>query len=219
MRRLSLMIIAALSFAAFTSVSLTASAQNNKKPNWITKAPTLKDTYVGIASVSKRSMNPDGESSDNSSVQMASSIIVSQLFFNDKYKESGKKEAQKKILGSLHLAVDANSLLGKLIMKGAYLTSFDDVFVENVLNTPLFKLQGEWEDDEEYWCYYTITEKDYQARMAAFEDSICNQAETMWKLGMSYQQEGLLYSAAKTYSQALDLVHPLIKDKTKVVPL
>ena len=210
MRRLSLMIIAAFSFAAFTSVSLTASAQNAKKPNWITKAPTLKDTYVGIASVSKRSMNPDGESSDNSSMQMASSIIVSQLFFNDKYKESGKKEAQKKILGSLHLAVDANSLLGKLIMKGAYLTSFDDVFVENVLNTPLFKLQGEWEDDEEYWCYYTITEKDYQARMAAFEDSICNQAETMWKLGMSYQQDGLLYTAAKTYSQALDLVHPLI---------
>lgn len=190
-----------------------------KKPAWVTKAPTVKGSYVGIASVPKRSMNPDGEATDNTaSAQQQSSIIVSQLFFNDKYKESGKREAEKKILGSLHLAVDANSLLGDLIVKNAYpnIAMFDDVFVDRVFCTPLLKKQGEWEDDDEYWCYYTITEKDYQTRIKALEDSICTQAETMWKLGMSYQQDGLLFSAAKTFSEALNLIHPLIYTQHKI---
>lgn len=190
-----------------------------KKPAWITKAPTVKGSYVGIASVPKRSMNPDGEATENAaSTQPQSSIIVSQLFFNDKYKESGKREAEKKILASLHLSVDANSLLGNLIVNNAYpnIALFDDVFVDRVFCTPLLKKQGEWEDDDEYWCYYTITEKDYQTRIKALEDSICTQAETMWRLGMSYQQDGLLFSAAKTFSEAMNLIHPLIYTQHKI---
>lgn len=213
MKKSNAIILTAISWLMLSSAPLTVFAQNKtaaKKPAWITKAPTVKNTYVGIASVSKRSMNPDGEQADNSQPQQASSIIVSQLFFNDKYKETGKKEAQKKILSSLHLAVDPNSLLGNLILKGEYNTSFDDVFIEKVLDTPSLKLQGDWEDDEEYWCYYSITEKDYQARIESFEDSICSQAQTMWNLGMSYQKEGQLFNAAKTFSQTLNLIHPLI---------
>ena len=220
MRRTSTIILAAVTMALLSAVPGKVYSQNKstaKQPTWITKAPNVKNTYVGIASVSKRSMNPDGEEGDNSATaQQASSIIVSQLFFNDKYKENGKKEAQKKILASLHLAVDANSLLGDLILKGAYTSSFDDVFIGRVLNTPLLKLQGEWENDEEYWCYYSITEKDYQTRITQLEDSICSQAETMWKLGMSYQQDGLLFTAAKTYTEALNLIHPLIYTQHRI---
>ena len=209
----STFVVALLGLALFSMTPQTAVAQaktSTKQPAWITKAPTVKNTYVGIASVSKRSMNPDGEAAENPSVVPTSSIIVSQLFFNDKYKESGKKEAQKKILGSLRLSVDANSLLGQLILKGEYSSSFDDVFIDQVLDTPLLKLQGEWEDDDEYWCYYSITEKDYQQRITSFEDSICRQAQTIWEVGMSYQEEGMLYNAAKTYTDALNMVHPLI---------
>jgi len=222
MKKTSAIILTAIAIALLSSAPQTVYSQSkgktttaSKKPTWITKAPTVKGTYVGIASVSKRSMNPDGEA-DNSSVQQASSIIVSQLFFNDKYKESGKREAEKKILASLHLAVDANSLLGDLIIKGAYSSSFDDVFIDKVFNTPLLKKQGEWEDDEEYWCYYSITEKDYQTRIKSLEDSICGQAETMWKLGMSYQKDGMLFNAAKTYTEALNLIHPLIYTQHKI---
>lgn len=213
MKKTCFILLAVLTVSALQSTILTASAQktsNNKQPAWITKAPTVKNTYIGIASVSKRAMSPDSEASENSSSQAVSSIIVSQLFFNDKYKESGRKEAQKKILGSLHLAVDANSLLGDLILKGVYTASFDDVFIEKILETPLLKLQGEWEDDDEYWCYYSITEKDYQDRITAVEDSICRQAQTIWELGKSYQQEGLLFNAAKYYTEALNMIHPLI---------
>ena len=189
----------------------TKSATNNKKPTWITKAPAVKNTYVGIASVPKRSMSPTGDQTDNSA-QQASSIIVSQLFFNDKYKESGKKEAQKKILNLIHLSVDPHSLLATLIIKDAYSSpvSFDDVFINRVLNTPLLKRQGEWEDDDEYWCYYSITEKDYQTRFKSLQDSIFRQAETMWKLGMSYQKDGMVFTAAKTFTEALNLIQPLI---------
>ena len=70
------------------SKSSKSSQASNKKPTWITKAPSVKNTYIGIASVSKRSMNPDGEQADNNPIPQTSSIIVSQLFFNDKYKES-----------------------------------------------------------------------------------------------------------------------------------
>lgn len=221
MKKTNAVILTAIVIAMLVSVPSTVYSQSKgktataKKPTWITKAPTVKGTYVGIASVSKRSMNPDGEQTDNAAAP-ASSIIVSQLFFNDKYKESGKKEAEKKILSSLHLAVDANSLLGSLIVNGVYTSSFDDVFIDRVFNTPLLKKQGEWEDDEEYWCYYTITEKDYQTRIKALEDSICSQAETIWKLGMSYQKDGMLFTAAKTYSEALNLIHPLIYTQHKI---
>jgi hypothetical protein len=214
MKRTKSIILTFMAFALMSSSTLTVHSQNSasKQPAWITKAPTVKNTYVGIASVSKRSMNPEGDQNENTATaaQQASSIIVSQLFFNDKYKDSGKKEAEKKILASLHLAVDANSLLGDLILKGAYNSSFDDVFIDRVLDSPALKLQGEWEDDEEYWCYYSITEKDYQDRIESVQDSICTQAQTMWELGMSYQKEGLLFNAAKTYSQALELIHPFI---------
>lgn len=212
MKRTNAIILAAVTLFMLSSFPSNVYSQSNtaKKPAWITKAPTAKNTYVGIASVSKRTMNPDGTNTENATAQPASSIIVSQLFFNDKYKETGKIEAEKKILASLHLAVDANSLLGKLILNGTYNVSFDDVFIESVFNTPLLKFQGEWEDDEEYWCYYSITENDYQARIKALEDSICDEAETLWRLGMSYQQDGLLYTAAKRYSDALELIHPLI---------
>lgn len=206
------MILTAIACFMLASAPLNVYSQSStKKPAWITKAPTVKNTYIGIANVPKRSMNPAGEQSDNSAaMQQASSIIVSQLFFNDKYKESGKKEAQKKILSLLHLAVDPSSLLGDLIMNGNYSASFDDVFIDRVLETPLLKLQGEWEDDEEYWCYYSISEKDCQEHITSLQDSICSQAETMWKLGMSYQQDGQLFTAAKTYSEALNLIHPFI---------
>ena len=213
MKKANAIILTAIAWMTLSSVPATVYSQNKtttKQPSWITKEPTVKNTYIGIASVSKRSMNPDGETNENAAAQAASSIIVSQLFFNDKYKESGKKEAQKKILGSLHLAVDANSLLGDLILKGAYNSSFDDVFIDQVLNTPLLKLQGEWEDDEEYWCYYSITEKDYAARIEAVEDSICNEAHTLWTQGMAYQKDGLVFNAAKTFTQAINIIHPLI---------
>ncbi len=212
MKRANAILLAAVASFMLSSFPTTVRSQNKtaKKPAWITKAPTVKNTYVGIASVSKRTMNPDGNNPESAIAQASSSIIVSQLFFNDKYKENGKIEAEKKILTSLHLAVDANSLLGNLILKGAYNVSFDDVFIENVFNTPLLKFQDEWEDDEEYWCYYSITESDYKARMESLEDSICGQAETLWKLGMSYQQDGMLFTAAKTFTEALELIHPLI---------
>ena len=212
MSKTSSMILTAIACFMLASAPLNVYSQSStKKPAWITKAPTVKNTYIGIANVPKRSMNPAGEQSDNSAaMQQASSIIVSQLFFNDKYKESGKKEAQKKILSLLHLAVDPSSLLGDLIMNGNYSASFDDVFIDRVLETPLLKLQGEWEDDEEYWCYYSISEKDCQEHITSLQDSICSQAETMWKLGMSYQQDGQLFTAAKTYSEALNLIHPFI---------
>lgn len=212
-KSLSTLVIAFLGLTLFSIIPQAVMAQAKaatKQPAWITKAPAVKNTYLGIASVSKRSMNPDGEASENNSAIQTSSIIVSQLFFNDKYKESGKKEAQKKILASLRLSVDANSLLGQLILKGEYSSSFDDVFIERVLDTPLLKLQGEWEDDDDYWCYYSITEKDYQQHIAAFEDSICRQAQTIWEVGLSYQEEGLLYNAAKTFTDALNMIHPLI---------
>ena len=219
MKKRDAMIMAAITLLMLSWIPTQVYSQNKtataKKPAWITKAPTVKNTYIGIASVSKRSMSPDGLASDNAG-QQASSIIVSQLFFNDKYKESGRREAEKKILASLHLAVDANSLLGDLILRGTYNASFDDVFIEKVFNTPLLQFQGEWEDDEEYWCYYSITEKDYQARIEALEDSICGEAETMWKLGMSYQQDGMLYTAAKTYTEALNLIHPLIYTQHRI---
>lgn len=213
MKKTCIAILAVLALASFQSATQTASAQKttNKQPSWITKEPTVKNTYIGIASVSKRSMSPEGEAAtENSSAQIASSIIVSQLFFNDQYKETCRKEAQKKILGSLHLAVDANSLLGQLIVNRAYTASFDDVFIERVLDTPLLKLQGEWENDDEYWCYYSITEKDYQEHIASLEDSVCRQAQTMWELGKSYQQDGLLFNAAKSYTEALNIIHPFI---------
>lgn len=214
MKRTKSIILTLTAFALMSSSTLTVHSQNTagKKPSWVTKAPTVKNTYVGIASVSKRSMNPEGDQNENTAAttQQTSSIIVSQLFFNDKYKDSGKKEAEKKILASLHLAVDANSLLGNLILKGAYNSSFDDVFIDRVLDSPALKLQGEWEDDEEYWCYYSITEKDYQDRIESLQDSICAEARTLWESGMSYQKEGLLFNAAKTYTQALNLIHPFI---------
>ena len=210
----STLVITVLGLALFSMTPQIVLAQAKttaaKQPAWITKAPTVKNTYVGIASVPKRSMNPDGETSENVPTLQTSSIIVSQLFFNDRYKESGKKEALKMILGSLRLSVDANSLLGQLILKGEYNTSFDDVFIDRVLNTPALKMQGEWENDDEYWCYYTITEKDYQDRITTLEDSICRQAQTIWELGISYQEEGLLYTAAKAYTDALNMVHPFI---------
>ena len=147
MKRTKSIILTFMAFALMSSSTLTVHSQNSasKQPAWITKAPTVKNTYVGIASVSKRSMNPEGDQNENTAAaaQQASSIIVSQLFFNDKYKDSGKKEAEKKILASLHLAVDANSLLGDLILKGAYNSSFDDVFIDRVLDSPALKLQGE----------------------------------------------------------------------------
>jgi len=221
MKKTSVIILTAIVATMLSWTPVTVYSQSKgkttaaKKPTWVTKAPAVKGTYVGIASVSKRSMNPDGEQTDNAAAP-ASSIIVSQLFFNDKYKESGKREAEKKILASLHLAVDANSLLGDLIVKGIYASSFDDVFIDKVFNTPLLKKQGEWEDDEEYWCYYSITEKDYQTRIKSLEDSICGQAETIWKLGMSYQKDGMLFNAAKSFAEALNLIHPLIYTQHKI---
>ena len=220
MKKTNAIILTAIATVLLSSAPSTVYSQSKsstaKKPAWVTKAPTVKGSYIGIASVPKRSMNPNGEQTESAS----SSIIVSQLFFNDKYKESGRREAEKSILKEMHLAVDPNSLLGDLIVQEKYAptsnASFDDVFIDRVFATPLLKKQGEWEDEDEYWCYYSITEKDCQARLKSLEDSICGQAETMWKLGMSYQKDGMLFNAAKTFTEALNLIHPLIYSQHKI---
>lgn len=220
MKKTNAIILTAIATVLLSSAPSTVYSQSKssttKKPAWVTKAPTVKGSYIGIASVPKRSMSPNGEQTESAS----SSIIVSQLFFNDKYKESGRREAEKSILKEMHLAVDPNSLLGDLIVQEKYApmsnASFDDVFIDRVFATPLLKKQGEWEDEDEYWCYYSITEKDCQARLKSLEDSICGQAETMWKLGMSYQKDGMLFNAAKTFTEALNLIHPLIYSQHKI---
>ena len=111
MRKTNAIILSAIAAVLLSAAPSAVYAQSkgktattNKKPTWITKAPAVKNTYIGIASVPKRSMNPDGEKTDNGTAQQSSSIIVSQLFFNDKYKESGRREAEKKILASLRRA-------------------------------------------------------------------------------------------------------------------
>lgn len=215
MKTTSILLTGAL-MMALSSAPQVVSAQNNskKQPAWMTQEPKVKNTYYSIVSVPKHAITADvTETEEGQEPQPAiqtSSIIASQLFFNDKYKETARKEAQKKVLGSLHLAVDGNSLLADMIIKGVYTSSFDDVFIDRVLNIPEFKLQGEWEDDDVYWCYYSISEADYQKRMTTLEDSICNQAQTIWEVGLSCQQEGQLQSAASYFSNALDLIHPLI---------
>lgn len=212
MKTTSIILAGALMFALSSAPQSATAQSSTKKPAWITQEPKVKNAYFGIASVPKHAMTAtdaqDGDEQQPSA--QISSIIASQLFFNDQYKETARKEAQKKVLASLHLAVDANSLLADLIINGNYTMSFDDVFIERVLNIPQFKLQGEWENDDEYWCYYSITESDYKNRIAALEDSICTQAQTIWEVGMSCQQEGKLQSAANYFSNALDLIHPLI---------
>ena len=220
MKKTNAIILTAIATLLLSSAPSEVYAQSKsstaKKPAWVTKAPTVKGSYIGIVSVPKRSMSPSGEQTEST----ASSIIVSQLFFNEKYKESGRREAEKAILKEMHLAVDPNSLLGDLIVQEKYAPSsnqsFDDVFIDRVFATPLLKKQGEWENDDEYWCYYSITEKDCQARLKSLEDSICGQAETMWKLGMSYQKDGMLFNAAKTFTEALNLIHPLIYTQHKI---
>lgn len=211
MKTTSIILTGALIFALSSTPQMTAAQSGGgKKPAWVTQEPKVKNAYFGIASVPKHAMGTGNEEEDTQPAIQTSSIIASQLFFNDRYKETARKEAQKKVLASLHLAVDANSLLADMIINGTYSLSFDDVFIERVLNVPQFKLQGEWENDDEYWCYYSITEADYKNRITSLEDSICTQAQTIWEVGLTCQQEGQLQSAANYFSNALDLVHPLI---------
>lgn len=186
-------------------MSICIKAQTVKKPSWITTQPKPKGVIVGIANISKLSTQEDSADREG---------IFRMLMPEDSYKDRAREMAMKKIMGSLHLAVTKESLFGKILGREEYRNANLDellvsMYLSRIMNTPLIKKAGEWEDQEEYWCYFTVKESDFNSYFTSFEDSVVNRTEELWHRGLMHKNNGEIYLAASSFAQAMDAITPL----------
>lgn len=202
----------AIVISAFISVEALCAAKPGGKPAWIESEPESRDSYYGIAHTSKSSLTVRA---DSDSLQ-AVSVAMPLLFTNSMYREDAQNEAMKRILSKLQLAVEQQSLFGYLFTKGLYTQSFDDVFISNMLKSDRFIMEGEYEENDDYWCCYRIGKDDFDTFMSELEDSVCMVADSIWRSGRAAMEMGQLYYAASSFALALETVHPMIF-KTHIV--
>lgn len=198
--------IMALSMALLSLAIQPLYSAAPKKPQWVTKTPAPADAYIGISKMSKVTVTVETE---GDSAESAEAVIPS-MFAGGLYKTAAKEQACKQIMSSLQLAVESESLFGYMFTKRIYTQSFDDVFMAELMKSPYFTLAGEYEEDDDYWCYFSLKKTDFDMFLQQLEDSVSTAAETYWKDGLAYQEEGALFKAAKCFAMALNQIHPMI---------
>lgn len=194
-------------------LSVCINAQPVKKPSWTTTQPKQKGVIAGVANVSKIDTQEDSVTNDG---------LFRILMPEDKYKDKAREMALKKIMGSLHLAVTQESLFGKIRGRAEYRDANLDellvsLFINRIMDTPLIEKKDEWENQEEYWCYVSVREADFNSYFIAFEDSVKKMTSDLWHRGLKYKENGEIYLAATSFAQAMDAITPLFYKEEIIV--
>lgn len=178
----------------FLISSLFAQGQ---RPSWTKKMPKSTDSYIGIVQINKPTP-------------------MDTIPYNPNYKEDAVRNALLKVAAQMPWEVDTkSSLLAKLSSEGKYKVSLENVLQESMRKSPLFKLQV-WENETEYWCYYSVTKKDALLYIDELLEKTAFSAQEIYEDAKLLQSEGYVYRAAQKYVEALDTLHPVIFRKIPV---
>ena len=174
------------------TVAVTTLQAQTKIPTWVKKEPIRKDSYIGIAKAAKP--NP-----------------MDTIPYNPFYKEDTQRTALWKIASQMPWNVDVkSSLYSKLLEKGLYKASLNEVLLREIQQSSTFVLEAEWENDTEYWCYYSVKRNAANDFIKQLVDSTMALSLQMYNEAKLLQEEGYLYKAAQKYIETLDSLHPAI---------
>lgn len=173
-------------------VAFTTLSAQGKKPTWTVKEPKVRDSYIGI-------------------VQMPKLALSDTISTNSDYRSKAKRDALWKIAAQMPWEIEQKmSLFAQLTEQGFYKSSLNDVLLAEIQKSPLFVLVGEWENDEEYWCYYSVKKNSAKEFIDCLIEDSKVKALRLYAEAKSLQSEGYIYRAAKKYIEALDSLHPAI---------
>ena len=182
----------ALSLLYLAIAVSTLQAQGNKIPSWVKKEPVRKDSYIGIASTLKPTP-------------------MDTVPFNPNYKEETQRVALWKVANLLPWEIDqTSSLFAVLSQKGLYQSSLNDLLLAEMKESPVFSKFEEWENETEYWCFYSIKKVDGKDFIEQLVESTKAKGESMYAEAKELQNQGYLYKAAQKYIETLDSLHPAI---------
>lgn len=172
--------------------AFTILSAQGRKPEWTAKEPKSKDSYIGI-------------------VQVLKSTLDAELIAEPNYRDKARRDALWKIAAQMPWEVDeTKSLFAMLNQQGAYKVSLNDVLLAEIQKSPLFALVGEWESNDEYWCYYSVKKSDAQSFIDHLVENSKKCALSLYEEAQNLQKTGYLYRSAEMYVQALDSLHPAI---------
>lgn len=176
----------------FLVVAVSTLQAQGKIPTWVKKEPVRKDSYIGIAQIAKP--NP-----------------MDTIPYNPFYKEDAQRAALWKIASQMPWNIDVqSSLYAVLSGKGLYQSSLNDVLLAEIQRSPLFVMVEEWENETEYWCYFSAKKLDAQAFITQLVENTIARGERMYGEAKKLQNDGYLYKAALKYIETLDSLHPAI---------
>ena len=163
-----------------------------KRPSWIKKEPVRKDSYIGI-------------------VQAAKPNPMDTIPYNPHFKDDAHRAALWKIASQMPWEIDNSlSLFAVLSGKGLYKMSLDNVLLPHIQVSPYFTLVEEWENETEYWCYFSVKKDDAKMFIEQLVDSSKAVALRLYDEAKAMQTSGYMYRAALKYAEALDSLHPAI---------
>lgn len=176
----------------FYMIVATALHAQGKAPSWVTKEPVKKDSYIGVAQVSI----PDEKDT---------------IPYNSQYREEAKRVALWKIAAQMPWEMDKqSSLYAVLSGKGLYKTSLNEILLAEIQKSPQFVMIDEWENETEYWCYFSVKKNEAQLFIDKLVEDALLKGKSMFFEAQKLQKEGYLYRAALKYVETLDLLHPAI---------
>lgn len=176
----------------YLTIAVSTLQAQGKIPSWVKKEPVRKDSYIGIASASKPTP-------------------MDTVPFNPNYKEDVQRIALWKVASQLPWNIDQTaSLFAVLSGKGLYKCSLNDVLLSEMNKSPLFSDFEEWENETEYWCFYSVKKTAGSEFIEQLVDSTKAKGERMYAEAKELQNQGYLYRAAQKYIETLDSLHPAI---------
>ncbi|MGN0086981.1 MAG: LPP20 family lipoprotein [Alloprevotella sp.] len=154
------------------------------KPIWVLRSPSKAGYYTGIV------MTPKSE---------------------ENYAETARLRAITTILEQIHVEVSSASLLHNVLNKTEDYQSFEKaVQVKTRDELTNVKFVTSWQNDEEYWVYYELSEADYEAFQKARRDRLVKAAFDFFIKGRQATEQGELVKAADLYTQGLAVVEPIL---------
>ena len=173
-------------------IAFSLSFAGEKKPDWVTKHPTSKLYYIGIAVIKK---SPD----------------------NKDYIQKAKDAALNNLASQI--AVNISSEIFQAIIEGSGMV--EDVLKKHIQTSTKAELEGfelvdTWEDKSDYWVYYQLSRELYADKQQKKLNKATDLALDLFSKGKSNEQDYKVEKALLFYLQALSPIEKYLSEPLKV---
>jgi len=172
----------------------TPTVQESKPaPIWVSSRPNNGFKYVGIGFADKAK--------------------------GDNYQMEAKKNALYDLVSEIKVDINSNSVLYTVQNNNSFNESFNSMIkLSNNENIEGYQLIDSYENDKQYWIYYSLDKEEYAKQKAEKKQQIVNKAAALINSSNGDENSGNFSTALKKRIQAFGVLTPYLSEEINFDP-